>query len=154
MAYPIAPIAPQLARTYEGSDFPAVNGTASKLSGGLGVIVDSGHQLDSPTTSGLQSLGVGARLPTVNVAAAGSLGILRGDVQPGAVGVVQVRGIGPATAAGSISAGQLLSICVLSGKIGWLQQAASGEEVVAQALVDAADGTQVLVRLLDVSVHP
>lgn len=146
MSGPFGSTAPQVASLYE-FDLAVFNQSGSDIGGGLAVILDASHQTGSSFQTWSEQPGVGVRLPTVNVAAFGSLGLTRSTIKNNDGGAVQVRGIGVATAAGTIHCGDLLSISVTTAKIGWLQKASATEEVIAQALSDASDGTTFQARL-------
>lgn len=149
-------LSPQLTRSWEeGGELQFYNATGAVLTGGLALVIDTSHQLDSAVAFGLNQLGIGAKLPTTGSPAAGSLGVLVTSVTAGQTGDIQIRGVAPAICAGSVGAKTLLSICTISGKEGWLQAAATGEEIIGQALVDGTDSAQFIVRLFgSVSIHP
>jgi len=153
---------------YSGSTIPAF----------AAVVIDSTNQLrgytpasgvtNPPALQNMVSLGVpipantfenmaiAVMLAPIGSPATGSLGILREALPSGSQRVACItRSVCcPATAAGSISAKNLLSLCTVSGKQGRLQVAVTGEEIVAQALTDASDGDTFLVRLFgSVSIH-
>jgi hypothetical protein len=149
-------LTPQLATTWEGPDLPGQNFGNTDIAANLGVVVDTGNLLGGsvPGRTYEEIVGLGVKLPTAGSPAAGSLGLTRAIIKAGDTGPIQVRGVGTAIAAGSITAGNLLSICTTVGRVGRLQVAATGEEIIAQALNTASDGDSFPVRILSVSIHP
>ncbi len=155
MNYPYSAAAPQIGHTTDDAELSARNVGASSIAAGLYVLLDTTSLIDS-APSDMATLGIAARLPTVSEVIAGGVLGMTIDAIPAGTGVagrVQRRGTRGATAAGSITAGQFLSVCTLANKLGWLQTAASGEVVVAMALQSPSDADTFEVLLLSPFIH-
>ena len=150
---------PQFALTPDAlSEIPVAQYSGSTIAAFSGVVLDTTNQIRgaTPGSTWAENMSIAVKLPTASSPAVGSVGILRENLPSGGqlVSCITRSVCCPVRAAGSISATNLLSICTVSGKLGRFQVAVTGEEIVAQALMDASDGDIFLVRLFgSVSIH-
>src|SRR5260221_8902766 len=130
-------------------DLAVRNYTNAALIAGALVVLDTSFPLGStdPLASG-GTIQFGVWLPPTGVAAVGSFGSVIANIAAKDAGSVRTRGIVVGVGRGAITMGDLLSICTVAAHEGQAQKAASGEEIIGQALQTVADGDAVLFRIL------